>query len=85
MAKFKLKRKTFAFLGIGNMAKNFKVAGRALGMGKPGAAMLAGAKGIGTGALYLGTGAAAIGAVGAKKAADTITGEDAANKMEFSN
>lgn len=88
MAKFKLKRKTFAFLGIGNVAKNWKVAERLWKTNKS-ASILAGSKALGTGTLYTLGGAAALGtagaAVGAKKAADTITGEDAANKMEFSN
>ena len=91
MARFKLKRKSFAFLGIGNVAKNWAVANRAASMGKTGAAALARTKAIGTGALYAGAGLAGAGALGAGAAAykagggDLISGgEKSAKEMDFS-
>ena len=87
MARFKLKRKSFAFLGIGNVAKNWAVANRAASMGKTGAAALARTKAIGTGALYTGAGLAGAGALGAYKAGggDLISGgEKSAKEMDFS-
>ena len=91
MARFRLKRKSFAFLGIGNVAKNWAAATRAASMGKTGAATLAGAKAIGTGALYTGAGLAAagtgLGLAAANKTGggDLISGgEKSAKEMEFS-
>ena len=91
MAKFKLKRKSFAFLGIGNVAKNWQTAQRAMKMGKTDAGLLAGAKAVGTGALYGAAGLAGAGAIGAGVLANKAGGGDllsggekSAKEMEFS-
>ena len=92
MARFKLKRKSFAFLGIGNVAKNWKAAESLWKSGSKGKALLSGAKAVGTGAGVYGTaGLAGAGALGAGAAAykagggDLISGgERSAKEMEFS-
>jgi hypothetical protein len=85
MAKFKLKRKSFAFLGIGNVAKNWQTAQRAMKMGKTKAGLLAGTKAIGTGALYAGAPLAiGAGVVGAKGGSELLSGgQKAADEMDF--
>lgn len=65
MASYKLKRKTYAFLGIGNMTKNWNAGG-----------FVNKAKAIGTGAVYAG-GAAALAAV--PTIANKMTGGDVNN------
>lgn len=75
MASFKLKRKTYAILGIGNVAKNWKAGG-----------MLNKAKAIGTGTLYGAAGVGALGTAGAYKAGggDLLSGgEKSAKEMDF--
>jgi hypothetical protein len=91
MAKFKLKRKTFAFLGIGNVAKNWKAAEGLWNAGSKAKAVGSAAKAIGTGALYTGAGVAGAGAIGAGVAANKLGGGDllsggekSAKKMDFS-
>lgn len=65
MASYRLKRKTYAFLGIGNMMKNWNAGG-----------FINKAKAIGTGAVYAG-GAATLAA--APTIANKITGNDINN------
>jgi len=62
MASYKLKRKTYAFLGIGNMAKNWNAGG-----------FINKAKAIGTGTVYA---AGAAGLAGAGLVASKATGSD---------
>ena len=65
MASYRLKRKTYAFLGIGNMMKNWNAGG-----------FVNKAKAIGTGAVYAG-GATALAT--APTIANKITGGDVNN------
>ena len=90
MAKFRLARKTYAVLGIGNVTKNWKSAESLWKSGNKGKALLSGAKSVGTGALYTGAGIAGAGALGAGAIAykagggDLISGgEKSAKEMDF--
>ena len=91
MAKFKLKRKSFAFLGIGNVAKNWNAAESLWKAGSKAKAIGSGAKAIGTSALYGTAGLAGAGAIGAGVLANKAGGGDllsggekSAKEMEFS-
>ena len=78
----------FAFLGIGNVAKNWTAAKDLWKSGETGKALLSGAKAVGTGGAVYGGGALlGAGAVGAYNAGggDLLSGgEKSAKKMEFS-
>ena len=75
MASYKLKRKTYAFLGWGNMAKTWKAAGAAFKNGQVGKGLLNGAKSIGTGAVYTGVGALGATALATPMVFNKMTGE----------
>ena len=70
---YRLKRKTFNFLGIGNMTKNWNAGTQAFKQGNKMAGVWNRAKAIGTGGVYA-TGAAAL--LAAPTIFKKMTGED---------
>jgi hypothetical protein len=84
MARFKLKRKSFAFLGIGNVAKNWGAMKTAASAGNYGQAALSGAKSIGTAGLYASPVIGAGIAVNKLGGGDLLSGgEKSAKDMKF--
>ena len=75
MGKYRLKRKTLSFLGIGNMSKNWNAGINAFKQRKIMSGLGNTAKAIGTAGVYTAGATAAIGGLAAHSVFDKMTGE----------
>ena len=75
MGKYRLKRKTLSFLGIGNMSKNWNAGVNAFKQGNIKSGLVNTGKAIGTGSVYTAGATAAVGGLAAHSVFNKMTGE----------